>query len=72
MKRIIQNYWKHSSPDISYTGTQTYWSSLTNFWLGWHLRIRNVEAATKVGITGLHFKNAELLLEDLHRSGVDI
>ncbi|GLT95499.1 hypothetical protein SLE2022_131780 [Rubroshorea leprosula] len=35
-------------------------------------RIRNVEAATKVGITGLHFKNAELLLEDLHRSGVDI
>ncbi|GKV53529.1 hypothetical protein SLEP1_g60050 [Rubroshorea leprosula] len=35
-------------------------------------RIRNVEAATKVGITGLHFKNAELLLEDLHGSGVDI
>ncbi|XP_048227382.1 flavin mononucleotide hydrolase 1, chloroplatic isoform X2 [Ricinus communis] len=35
-------------------------------------RQRNVEAATEVGIIGLHFKNAKVLREDLFRMGIDI
>ncbi|XVF56494.1 hypothetical protein PTKIN_Ptkin06aG0125700 [Pterospermum kingtungense] len=35
-------------------------------------RIKNVEAAVGVGITGLHFKNADLLREGLVQLGVDI
>ncbi|XVE62221.1 hypothetical protein DITRI_Ditri06bG0100900 [Diplodiscus trichospermus] len=34
-------------------------------------RIKNVEAAVGVGITGLHFKNADLLRQDLIQLGVD-
>ncbi|OMO92918.1 Single-stranded nucleic acid binding R3H [Corchorus capsularis] len=33
-------------------------------------RLKNVEAAEEVGINGLHFKNAELLCQDLLRLGV--
>ncbi|KAH1113862.1 hypothetical protein J1N35_007240 [Gossypium stocksii] len=35
-------------------------------------RIKNVEAAVGVGITGLQFKNSDLLRQDLLRLGVDI
>lgn len=35
-------------------------------------RIRNVEAAVEVGIVGLHFKNANLLRDDLSQMGIDI
>ncbi|XP_007029479.2 PREDICTED: uncharacterized protein LOC18599440 isoform X1 [Theobroma cacao] len=35
-------------------------------------RIKNVEAAVGIGITGLHFKNPDLLRQDLERLGVDI
>lgn len=47
-------------------------TSLTNMWHAKRLRIKNVEAAVGVGITGLHFKNAEFLRQDLLRLGVDI
>ncbi|KAH9734505.1 Flavin mononucleotide hydrolase 1 chloroplatic [Citrus sinensis] len=35
-------------------------------------RIRNVEAAVEVGIVGLHFKNANLLRDDLSQMGINI
>ncbi|KAK6243835.1 hypothetical protein QUC31_010244 [Theobroma cacao] len=35
-------------------------------------RIKNVDAAVGVGITGLHFKNPDLLRQDHVRLGVDI
>lgn len=35
-------------------------------------RTRNVEAAVEVGITGLHFKNANLLRNDLSQMGISI
>lgn len=35
-------------------------------------RVRNVDAATKVGIIGLQFKNANLLRQDLSLLGIDI
>lgn len=34
-------------------------------------RIKNVEAAVGVGISGLQFKNSDLLRQDLLRLGVD-
>lgn len=36
------------------------------------LRQKNVEAATEVGIKGVHFKNVDLLREELSLMGVDI
>lgn len=39
---------------------------------GFHYSLRNVEAATEVGIVGLHFKNADLLLQELSSMGIDI
>lgn len=35
-------------------------------------RLRNVEAAMELGIVGLHFKNTDLLLQDLSLTGIDI
>ncbi|XAR71160.1 Soluble epoxide hydrolase [Bertholletia excelsa] len=35
-------------------------------------RVRNVEAAKEIGIIGLHFKDANLLLQDLTHQGIDI
>ncbi|CAN1132175.1 Flavin mononucleotide hydrolase 1, chloroplatic [Linum perenne] len=35
-------------------------------------RIRNVEAASEVGMNGVQFKNADSLLEDLARLGVNV
>ncbi|KAF5462783.1 hypothetical protein F2P56_018764 [Juglans regia] len=35
-------------------------------------RLKNVEAAAEVGIVGLHFKNTNLLLQDLSSMGIDI
>ncbi|CAI8613238.1 unnamed protein product [Vicia faba] len=35
-------------------------------------RQKNVEAAAKVGIKGVHFKNVDLLLEELSLIGIDI
>ncbi|XP_021890926.1 flavin mononucleotide hydrolase 1, chloroplatic [Carica papaya] len=35
-------------------------------------RLRNVEAAVEAGIVGLHFKNANLLRQDLLQLGIDI
>lgn len=35
-------------------------------------RQTNVEAATEVGIRGLHFKNVNLLCEKLSLMGIDI
>lgn len=39
-------------------------------WL--HPRMRNVEAAKEVGIVGLHFKNVDLLRQDLSLMGIVI
>ncbi|KAG2693925.1 hypothetical protein I3760_08G118100 [Carya illinoinensis] len=35
-------------------------------------RLKNVEAAAEVGIVSLHFKNTNLLLQDLSSMGIDI
>ncbi|KAE8009871.1 hypothetical protein FH972_006280 [Carpinus fangiana] len=35
-------------------------------------RLKNVEAAMELGIVGLHFKNTDLLLQDLSSTGIDI
>ncbi|GMH25926.1 hypothetical protein Nepgr_027769 [Nepenthes gracilis] len=34
-------------------------------------RMKNVEAATDAGMVGIHFKNAELLRQDLSLLGLD-
>jgi hypothetical protein len=39
---------------------------------GFHSRLRNVEAAVEVGIVGLHFKNADMLRQDLSSMRIDI
>ena len=36
------------------------------------LRQKNVEAAIEVGIRGVHFKNVNLLREELSLMGIDI
>ncbi len=35
-------------------------------------RLRNVEAASELGIVGLHFKNTDSLRQDLSLSGIEI
>lgn len=35
-------------------------------------RIQNVDAATKAGLVGLHFKNANLLRQDLSLLGISV
>lgn len=46
--------------------------SANSFHLRVYFRKKNVEAAKEVGIVGLHFRSADLLLQDLCLLGLDI